>query len=144
MNKKDFIENYFNLDDEDMDSLSVDGYTIRRLRPIAKTKTENLNSNPHYSDSYFKKERTIYGKPNNNLEYVYSDRLYQWDYEKASESWIKAEEKYGNEDTVRKYEFYLSEYYNKQVEINHIIAGVNASNGFPYQAFGFRFVREGK
>lgn len=110
MNKQDFMKNYFNFDEE---NLIVDGYVISRIRPIVKTKTDNLNSYPHYSDSYFKEGRTIYGEENESLSYVYSDRLYQWDHEKASESWEKAIEKYGDEDTVRKYEFYLSGYYDK-------------------------------
>lgn len=40
-------------------------------------------------------------------------------------------------NTCAYYEIYLSEYYGKPIEIKHIIAGVNRSNGYPYLVFGY-------
>lgn len=105
--------------------------------PTTFNKNSIINDNPHYSDEDFQnKEQTIFGKEEENLHYVYSDRLWQWDHKK-SELATKIANKKERLHTCAYYEIYLSEYYNKPIEIKHIIAGVNRSNGYPYLAFGY-------
>ena len=45
--------------------------------------TEIQNLNPHYTQEYFKEPRTIWGTESTNLQYDYSDRLIEWDYNKS-------------------------------------------------------------
>jgi len=82
-------------------------------------------------------EKTIYGKEKKNLEYVYDDRLREWDYaahEKAREKANKTRTPH----TSEWYKKYLSSYYKEPIELCHILIGVNVSNGYDYKVFGFR------
>lgn len=55
-------------------------------------KEKALKTSPHYSDKRFEQEQTVFGKPSRlrcgheHLHYNYSDRLWQWDYDKARRS----------------------------------------------------------
>lgn len=71
---------------------------------------------------------------------VYSDRLYQWDYEKYntlrqkhfgnhSQSWFGIPDK--------KIEAFLSDYIGKKVILKFTFQGTNASNGYPYWRFDY-------
>lgn len=105
--------------------------------PTTFNKDSIININPHYSDPDFQnKEQTIFGEKEKNLHYVYSDRLHQWDYKKHELAKRIADKK-GKFRTCTYYEIYLSEYYNKSIEIKHIIAGVNRASGYPYLVFGY-------
>ena len=99
--------------------------------------TELENFNPHYTDSYFKTARTIWGQKQTGLQYEYSDRLWEWDYAKAEKASNIAKENYPVL-CANQIEVYLSEYFGKPVEIVHIMAGHNLGNGYPYQVFGYR------
>jgi hypothetical protein len=83
-------------------------------------------------------ERTIYGKKESGLEYVYSDRLVQWDYDKHNQAWDKVK---APKHTYEFYQEYLCEYYNEQILLKHIIIGVNIHTGYDYKIFGF--IRKG-
>ena len=108
--------------------------------------TPLTNFSPHYSNPAFNKEQTIYGQAEEGLNYDYSDRLVQWDYDKAKESQEYAYEQVKTESrvpTVRWVQVYLSKYHDADIEIVHIIAGVNKGNGYPYQVFGYRTLQQG-
>lgn len=98
-----------------------------------------INVNPHYSDPDFQnKEQTIFGKKEKELHYVYSDRLCQWDYKKAElATEIANKKKERKSNTCAYYEIYLSKYYDKPIEIKHIVAGVNRATGYSYLVFGY-------
>jgi hypothetical protein len=73
---------------------------------------------------------------------VYSDRLWQGDYNKceASINSIRStdpQQRFRNDDP-KQVEQFVSLYYNKQVEVTAIVEGCNASNGYPYWIFYFR------
>lgn len=128
MPKINYLNNYYR---------DIDGRYGEPSHPIAFDKNSIINDNPHYSDEDFKnKEQTIFGKKEENLHCVYSDRLWQWDYEK-SELASKIANKKAKLHTCTYYEIYLSEYYNKPIEIKHIIAGVNRASGYPYLVFEY-------
>ena len=107
-----------------------------------------LHDDPHYTDKRFDKEQTIFGKPieegsfgHQGLDYVYSDRIWQWDYNKAKRASQHANDttgKTGHNKSCRWYEIYLSYFFDKPVVIEHIIAGVNRSNGYSYCVFGYK------
>lgn len=92
----------------------------------------------HYSNPHWNKEQTVWGQKVNGLHYDYSDRLFQWDYKKADESFKKATEEHGPKLTPKKIQTYLSLYHDKPVEIKHILAGVNQSSGYPYWCYGYK------
>jgi hypothetical protein len=71
--------------------------------------------------------------------YDYSDRLWQWDFDKSKAAIQAANESDAISKTARWYEVYLSSYFGQPVEIKHIIAGVNHSNGCPYRVYGYEF-----
>lgn len=98
-----------------------------------------LNDNPHYSDPLFREAQTIFGAREEGLNYVYSDRLVQWDSKAHRRAEEIADSKVGRRvSTAKWYRVYLSEYYGKPVELPHIMAGCNLASGYPYQVFGFR------
>ena len=100
-------------------------------------KNEVLESTPHYSDSRFKDEQTVFGKPDKILSYEYSDRLIERDYDKSKQASTSAHNSGAEYKTAQWYENYLSAYFGKPVEIRHIAAGVNRSDGWDYRVFGF-------
>ncbi len=118
----------------------------RYNRPMLKYETtfgknKVLHTSPHYTDKRFDQPQTIFGQECEGLAYDYSDRLWQWDYDK-SEAAAKAANESATPKTCRWYEAYLSAYFSRPIEIKHIIAGVNRSNGFPYNVFGYRDIAE--
>ena len=109
-----------------------------------------LNTNPHYTDERFNTAQTVFDKPSKSdyghkdLSYDYSDRLYQWDYEKAKHASEVASATDAKLRSARWYEAYLSAYFDRPIEIIHILAGVNVSNGYAYAVFGYRDATEGR
>ena len=115
------------------------GYSIRSARSMSKrNKDEVLHTNPHYTEPEFKTPQTVFGAEQGGLEYVYSDRLWQWSPQKDEIASKAANESGHRQRTCNWYEVYLSSYYGKTIEILHIMAGVNVSNGYSYIVFGFR------
>jgi len=106
--------------------------------------------NPHYSDNRFhNNDQTVFLAPGYELVssfrrdvvdgagYYYSDRLVQWDREKAEKSLQEASEKFPDGSPAL-YEDYLRRYYeNPALELVHIIAGVNLGSGYPYRVYGY-------
>jgi len=106
--------------------------------PAQTSRTVKLETSPHYSDSRFKKEQTVFGKASPGLGYDYSDRLWQWDYEKSKEAFAEADKSGKTKNSANYYDVYLSHYFGKKIRVEHILAGVNASSGYPYAVFGYR------
>jgi hypothetical protein len=101
-----------------------------------------LYTMPHYTDKRFDKPQTVFGKEEDGLHYDYSDRLWQWDYDKAKLAAAKAENSGAVNKSAAWYEAYLSAYFEKPVELKHVLAGVNLSNGYTYAIFGYKFTGE--
>lgn len=100
---------------------------------------------PHYSNPRFAKPQTVYLAQGYKLgtnggvkgaEYNYSDRLWQWDWNKAHDAWdaVKAQDFVNN--SAAQHEAFLKLYYGKDVVLAHIMAGYNVSSGYPYQVYG--------
>lgn len=119
---------------------------------IQKEKTISISSrliSPHYTDNRFNKEQTVFLAPGyhtvssfgcdvvKEASYEYSDRLWQWDYETSEKAWKEASEKFPK-NSAALFEEYLRRYYkNPDLELVHIIAGVNRGNGYPYRVYGY-------
>lgn len=101
-------------------------------------KNKVLNTQPRYTDDRFKEAQTVFGKKGKGLDYVYSDRLWQWDYDKSEEATKIANANDLKSRTCLWYECYLSAYLDKEIEIKHILSGVNVSNGYPYYVLGYK------
>ena len=103
-----------------------------------------LQTSPHYTDRRFREPQTIFGQASKSqcghkhLSYDYSDRLWQWDYSKAEEATQMANDSGAVSKSCHWYEVYLSAYFGKAVVVEHILAGVNLSNGYPYAVFGYK------
>lgn len=98
------------------------------------------NLHPHYTNEYYKHARSVFGKETKGISYDYSDRLWEWDYEKSKAAFEVANSSQHKKDSANYFEVYLSEYFGKPVEILHILAGFNWANGYPYQVFGYKFI----
>jgi hypothetical protein len=95
-----------------------------------------LDTYTHWAD---KRERTIYGTKEPNLVYAYSDRLDEWDHDKAR----RAEEyavRVAMPKTASYYTAMLSYYHDgAAVSLRHIVAGANWATGYPYLVFGYKY-----
>lgn len=98
----------------------------------------------HYSDSYWKEGRTIFGTKDDDLSYAYDDRLISWNYDAHKRGEQRAKNavevlKSINYNTPAFYQEYLRGYYeNETLQLLHIVGGVNLSNGYSYMAFGWK------
>lgn len=96
-----------------------------------------LDDFTHYSRPDARDCRTIFGRKDDSLSYVYDDRLQMWDYTKDQDAKVYAAT-VAKKSTARYYQEFLQHYYGKPVELKHIMAGCNVSNGFGYLVFGFK------
>lgn len=105
-------------------------------------KSIQLMTYPDWQDERFREPQTVFGEKCKGLRYDYSDRIWQWDYDKAQVATEKAKESGHTHRSCDWYEVYLTEYFDRPTEIKHILAGCNVSNGYPYVVFGYRFLDE--
>lgn len=103
-----------------------------------KCKNTKLNDLPHYTDTYYREPRTIFGNKEKGLQYDYSDRLEEWDYSKAQKAREKVNQDGITPHTAEWYERYLQYYFDCKIELKHILAGHKLSNGYSYQIFGYK------
>jgi len=90
----------------------------------------------HWADSD-QSDVTVFGKGEEGITYEYDDRIMQWDYHKHEKAILHANSKV-EEETKTWYVEYLNFYYDKKIDLRHILQGCNRSNGFPYLVFGFK------
>lgn len=122
-------------------------YMRRESRPAFTAETcrdKALYVMPHYTDRRFEKEQTVFGKEAAGLHYDYSDRIVQWDGDKADAAFEAAKASGKTLYSAAFYDVYLSAYFGKPTRVEHVIAGVNRSNGYPYHVYGYRFIGEHK
>lgn len=99
-----------------------------------------LKLSPHYYHDMpmFEREQVVFGKKEDGLDWEYSDRLWQWDYKKAEDSWKVANEAGHVKGSANAIQAYLSAYFWKPINLVCVISGVNRGNGYPYNVYGFR------
>lgn len=105
---------------------------------VCKDKHTLIRTSMHYTDPQARKEAiTVWGGKEDGLNYVYSDRLSQWDIKKWQMAMSVADRK-ATQRTAEFYEVALSYFYDKPVSIGHILLGCNWANGFDYLVFGYK------
>jgi len=130
---------------------------IRQFHPLATT-DKNVTIpydllDPHYSDRrFFDKTHTIFLDTRfetivtrygvqivEGAHYVYSDRLWEnYGTERCLEAFHQADAVVGNKESARYLEEYLRKLYNQpDLELIHIVAGVNRSDGYSFRVFGY-------
>lgn len=94
----------------------------------------------HYSDPAFDGEgQIIFGQDEKALQWVYDDRLRQWEPEKHKTSWAVAVAECGDKRTAGRIEAYLRHYYDDPaLELVCIRTGTRPFDGYPWHAYGFR------
>lgn len=112
------------------------GYYDLEGNPIERTKDEYP-----YSYDAFVTYKSNYDKTN-KYNTVYSDRLYQWDYEKYNnycmEIWGDRGQYFYNR-THGDIEKFLGLYFDKEIVLNVIMEGCNVASGYPYWVFIFNY-----
>lgn len=104
------------------------------LRPPERTKW----SHPYSYDPFI----VWFGNAKRGDSAVYSDRLWQWNYDKCRSSIDAVRSKDANQrfdnSNPSQVEEFLSLYYDKPIKLTAIVEGCNVSNGYPYWVFYFR------
>ena len=110
------------------------------------TEENGLIPRPHYSDKNYKHVQLLYLKDgdqshllNGAVQWVYSDRVYQWDRSKADKAHTIAL-KDGSYPSVRYMRAFIREFYDGKYECVVVAGGVNLSSGYEYFVFGMRNV----
>lgn len=95
---------------------------------------------PLYSDSryHYGKTQVLWGRKEKGLEWNYSDRLWQWDYDKAKKASEVASASGALQNTAGWHEAYLNAYFEKKtIELRCIIGGCNVATGYAYYVYGY-------
>lgn len=99
---------------------------------------------PHYNDPrFYSGEHLLFGKKQSVSQSCYSDRCWQWDYDKASNANKVAQESGFISTQAIYHQIWLSAYEGKEVDLKFIYGCVHRSNGQTIYAYGYNFV-EGK
>lgn len=130
-------------DDPNLSKFMTEDELVDATISYETKRDEHLRINPSWTDSRFKKPRTVYLEAGYKLkdtyvkkaEYNYSDRLMEWHGHSKAHSII---ESIGGLRTAEDIEKYLSALLEKpNLRLVHVKAGVNLWNGFAYQVFGY-------
>lgn len=95
---------------------------------------------PHYSDNRFRDEQTIFGAADGQeLSYDYSDRLFQWYGNEKMLAASDAATRAGHaKHSADWFSAWVSHAHGYQVQVLHVVAGVNRGNGYPYFVLGHK------
>lgn len=114
---------------------------VERVKPqFVDLDGNEIKRNP-FSHPYNYDEYVIWKDENFNKEKygaVYSDRLYQWDWEKYNRCCQEVFENQGQQFYQREpkeIERFLSMYFDKEIKLTAVMQGCNQSSGFPYWIF---------
>lgn len=90
----------------------------------------------HYSDprvDYGRKEAVVYGRKSNDLNWTYSDRLFEYTYKTPKEP---------EQPAIEYWENILKLVQGKKVSIECVLIGANSATWFHYYIFGWKEVRD--
>lgn len=97
-----------------------------------------LKTQPHYTEKDFNKPKIVFGRNINGLSWDCDDRLQEWNWDKSEEARNYAKESGAVLRSARFYQTYLSKYFDKNIKLFCIMAGVNLPSGYPYCIFGYK------
>lgn len=83
-------------------------------------------------------DRTVFGQDEPGLLYDYTNVLEQYDIERHWGASFVADTEERVRHTARWYQSYLSAYRGRQVEVRHVLIGVNRASGKLYRVIGYR------
>jgi hypothetical protein len=93
----------------------------------------------HYSDPAFNKEAVIFGSKNEVQDWVYADRLQEWDRDKSDSAWKRAVAQCGKTRSARCIEVYLQNYFDDPtLELLCVLSGTRPFDGYPWYAYGYK------
>jgi hypothetical protein len=106
---------------------------------------------PHYTDDRFRRgTKTVFLASGyklvrdgsydhvDGLEYNYDDRIRGWDWDKAETSWQAVKTAFEHHNSAEAHEMYLRLFFDApQLELIHIMTGVNQSNDYYYRVYGY-------
>jgi hypothetical protein len=122
----------------------LDPFGERQRRSSYWVDPNNTRTKGEYPYSY--SEFYLYGGPagrDASDEANYSDRLWQWDYNKTETLWKKHCEGHRYDNVpMAKLTAFMSEWHGRKVEVTALAEGCNPSNGYPYWIIWFRNVKE--
>lgn len=125
-----FRGNNVHFDNTGMASLQKD------WRYATTDKNEEFPTFLHYNEPDIS-ERTVFGAAKDGLFYNYSDRLGG---DKWHEGLRLAKEQGKKPKTAAYFEVALNHFHSStDVDLQHVILGVNRSNGFSYLIFGYTY-----
>ena len=125
----DNLNKYGYLENVSLGFVDLNGNPVKRT-PF--THTYNYDEYVIYKDENFKEEK---------CDVVYSDRLFQWNYDKFNrccQEVFKNQGQYFSERDPKEIEKFLSLYFEKEVKLMAITQGCNASTGYPYWVFFYK------
>lgn len=115
--------------------------SIPYLRPHYTNSAFSIGMKTVFLASGYKLKRDNYGYDKvvcKGIEYNYSDRIWQWDWEKARQAQEQTRELYERNDSGEAIEHFLRLYFDdNELELVHIMSGVNRSSGYDYQVYGY-------
>ena len=104
-------------------------------KPIERTPL----SYPYNYDEYVIWKDKIFNEE--ECSAVYSDRLFQWDYEKYNKCCQEVFKNQGQqfyEREPKEIEKFLGMYFEKEIKLTAITQGCNQSSGYPYWVFFYK------
>lgn len=123
----------------DMKYRNEDVYGCEIRCPMVITdKDAKIRTFMHYSEpeALLREPVTVFGRPKKGLFYNYSDRLF-------SNEWTagcKLADESCARNTARWFEVALKRFHNaKELDLQHVLLGVNRSNGYHYLVFGYTY-----
>lgn len=123
--------------------LDIQDRNTCRFDSAVHNKDEEFRVFMHYSDPEAEGEPiTVFGAPKKGLFYNYSDRLCSKEW---NEGWDKALKDGIKPKTAHFFEAVLNHFHNSSdVNLQHVLLGVNRSNGYHYLVFGYTYTSKSK
>lgn len=109
-------------------------FMLRHMRDDSRwvdpSRTDEKSSHPYsYSEFFLYGDREVVKTATDAL---YSDRIWQWDREKASRCWSEHCKDRWDTTGSKQHSAFLSDFLGKPVRVIALAEGCNASNGYPY------------
>lgn len=139
-----------------LNRMGLEGFTRTPRVYVEKNENTPIHSHlysPHYTDRDFKEPQTVFLRPGyktvkhfehfgvdsvDGCSYDYDDRIRGWyTHEEREAAWEAAKEKHQLRTAAFIQEYLRILYKEPTLTIIHIVAGVNHSNGYPYNVFGY-------
>lgn len=115
---------------------------IREKPQPIRNVNQELDTYTNWNSPAAARERTIFGEEEKDLFYNYSDRLWESDWNKTTFAYSEAK-RFAPEKTAKYFEAMLSLFHDGvKIELRHIIAGCNRSNGYSYLIFGYKYQKD--